>query len=71
MIANQGMLAFNDPSGIRPMVLGRRYSRDGIVYGFASETSCFDYLGFETWRDAPLPPTPPFWWISAFSRLFS
>ena len=51
IIANRGFLAFSDPNGIRPLVLGRRYADHGIVYAFASETTCFDYLGFETVRD--------------------
>ena len=48
MIANQGCLVFNDPSGIRPLVMGKRETEDGITYGFASESTCFDYLGYET-----------------------
>ena len=51
IIANRGFLAFTDPWGIRPLVLGRKYSDRGMVYAFASESTCFDYLGFETVRD--------------------
>ncbi|WP_324674946.1 amidophosphoribosyltransferase [Hymenobacter sp. GOD-10R] len=47
MIAGHGLLAFNDPNGIRPLVLGRRDTPDGPIYAFASESTCFDYLGFE------------------------
>jgi len=47
MIAGHGLLAFNDPLGIRPLVLGRRDTPDGPIYAFASESTCFDYLGFE------------------------
>ncbi len=48
IIANRGFLAFTDPHGIRPIVMGRRYTDHGIVYALASETACFDYLGYET-----------------------
>ncbi|MBC6697238.1 amidophosphoribosyltransferase [Hymenobacter puniceus] len=47
IIAGHGLLAFNDPLGIRPLVLGRRETERGPVYAFASESTCFDYLGFE------------------------
>ncbi|SMB95177.1 amidophosphoribosyltransferase [Hymenobacter roseosalivarius DSM 11622] len=47
VIAGHGLLAFNDPLGIRPLVLGCRQTPDGPVYAFASESTCFDYLGFE------------------------
>ncbi|OUJ75844.1 amidophosphoribosyltransferase [Hymenobacter crusticola] len=47
MIAGHGLLAFNDPLGIRPLVLGRRDTPDGPIYAFSSESTCFDYLGFE------------------------
>ena len=47
IIAGHGLLAFNDPLGIRPLVLGRRLTPEGPVYAFASESTCFDYLGFE------------------------
>jgi amidophosphoribosyltransferase len=51
IIANHGFLAFTDPNGIRPIVMGRRYSESGLVHAFASETTCFDYLGFQIVRD--------------------
>jgi amidophosphoribosyltransferase len=51
ILANLGMLAFADPWGIRPLVMGRRFTKQGIIYGFASESTCFDYLGYETVRD--------------------
>ncbi len=51
LIANVGMVAFTDPRGIRPMVMGQRFDDDGPAYAFASETNVFDYLGFETLRD--------------------
>ncbi|MBO0356896.1 amidophosphoribosyltransferase [Hymenobacter sp. BT186] len=47
IIAGHGLLAFNDPLGIRPLVMGRRDTPRGPVYAFASESTCFDYLGFD------------------------
>jgi amidophosphoribosyltransferase len=51
VIAGHGLLAFTDPLGIRPLVLGRRDTPDGPVYAFASESTCFDYLDFEFLAD--------------------
>jgi amidophosphoribosyltransferase len=51
LIANVGLVAFTDPRGIRPMVMGQRYDDAGPAYIFASETNVFDYLGFERLRD--------------------
>jgi len=51
LIANRGLLAFTDPHGIRPLVMGRKYTGEGVAYALASETSCFDYLGYEAVRD--------------------
>ncbi|GAB3830179.1 amidophosphoribosyltransferase [Hymenobacter jeollabukensis] len=47
IIAGHGLLAFNDPHGIRPLVMGRRDTPDGPVFAFASESTCFDYLEFD------------------------
>ncbi len=51
IIANRGFLAFTDPYGIRPLVMGRKFTDQGVVYAFASESSTFDYLGYELMRD--------------------
>jgi len=51
IIANRGFLAFTDPYGIRPIVMGRKFTDKGIAYAFASESICFDYLGYEIIRD--------------------
>ncbi len=50
-IANHGLLAFCDPNGIRPLIMGKQETEHGTVYGFASETVCFDHLGYEVVRD--------------------
>jgi len=50
-IANHGLLAFCDPNGIRPLVMGKQETADGAVYGFASESVCFDHLGYDVVRD--------------------
>ncbi|WMX15450.1 MULTISPECIES: amidophosphoribosyltransferase [unclassified Aureispira] len=51
IIANHGLLAFCDPNGIRPMILGKKETKEGVIYGVASETVCFDHLGYEVVRD--------------------
>ena len=47
LIPEHGMLAFRDPRGIRPLVMGRK--QDVVV--FASESRVFDILGFSFERD--------------------
>jgi len=51
IIANHGLLAFCDPNGIRPMILGKKETAEGVIYGVASETVCFDHLGYKVVRD--------------------
>ena len=51
MINNFGLLAFRDPHGIRPLVIGVRQSEDGPEYVVASETVALDILGFTLLRD--------------------
>ncbi len=48
VIIGKGMVAFRDPHGIRPLVMGERTNPDGSKdYIFASETTMFYSLGFE------------------------
>lgn len=52
MIIGHGLVAFRDPNGIRPLVLGRRVLEDEkIEYIVASENVALDSLGFEFLRD--------------------
>ena len=50
-IKGQGFLAFTDPYGIRPLMMGRKITERGTKYIFASETAVFDYLGYDYVRD--------------------
>ena len=51
MVANFGLLAFRDPNGIRPLVIGKHESADGVEYIVASESVALDVLGFKLVRD--------------------
>ena len=51
MIANFGLLAFRDPNGIRPLVIGKQETEKGTEYIVASESVALDVLGFSLIRD--------------------
>ncbi|MFY1027672.1 amidophosphoribosyltransferase [Actinobacillus seminis] len=51
MIIGHGMVAFRDPHGIRPLVLGKREENGKTEYMFASESIALDIVGFEFVRD--------------------
>ncbi|MGY4515425.1 amidophosphoribosyltransferase [Lysobacter sp. HA18] len=46
-----GLVAFRDPHGIRPLVLGKRTSNGRDEYAVASESVALDLLGYERLRD--------------------
>ncbi|BDX07413.1 amidophosphoribosyltransferase [Planctobacterium marinum] len=50
-IIGNGMLAFRDPHGIRPLVLGKRTTEKGDEYMVASESVALDSVEFQFIRD--------------------
>jgi amidophosphoribosyltransferase len=51
MIIGYGIVAFRDPHGIRPLVLGIRETPNGVEHMVASESVALDAVGFELERD--------------------
>lgn len=51
LLLGYGVLAFRDPHGIRPLVLGERDTSEGKEYAVASESVALDILGFRLLRD--------------------
>ena len=51
VIAGHGLLAFRDPLGIRPLIIGERQGKRRKEYVIASENALFTSLGFKTVRN--------------------
>ncbi len=51
LLLGYGLVAFRDPHGIRPLVLGERITAEGHEYAVASESVALDVLGFKLLRD--------------------
>jgi amidophosphoribosyltransferase len=51
LLLGYGLIAFRDPHGIRPLVLGERVTGEGHEYAVASESVALDVLGFKLIRD--------------------
>jgi amidophosphoribosyltransferase len=47
MVIGKGLIAFRDPHGIRPLVMGERNNGEGTDYAFASEPTMFYSLDYE------------------------
>ena len=52
MIAGYGLLAFRDPLGIRPLIIGKQECAEGgVEFMVASESVAIDVMGFKVMRD--------------------
>ncbi|HZP66724.1 MAG TPA: amidophosphoribosyltransferase [Rudaea sp.] len=51
LLLGYGIVAFRDPHGIRPLVIGERETEEGKEYAIASESVALDILGFRRLRD--------------------
>jgi amidophosphoribosyltransferase len=51
LIIGHGIVAFRDPNGIRPIMLGERETKFGVEYMVASESVALHSLGFGNCRD--------------------
>lgn len=51
LVAGYGLVAFRDPNGIRPLVIGEHKTPSGPEYLLASESVALDTMGFKLLRD--------------------
>ena len=51
LVMGLGLVAFRDPNGIRPLVLGQREGAQGMEHVVASESVALDLMGFSFVRD--------------------
>ncbi len=51
ILGGEGLLAFRDPTGNRPLILGSKTTNKGEQYIIASETVAFDVLGYRVIKD--------------------
>lgn len=51
MIAGYGLLAFRDPNGIRPLIIGRLDTPEGPEWIVASESVAIEAMGYQVVRD--------------------
>lgn len=51
VIANKGVLAFKDPNGIRPLVMGEKQLNGRKSYAFASESTALTIQGYNSITD--------------------
>jgi amidophosphoribosyltransferase len=51
LIANYGLVAFRDPHGIRPLVIGKKEEANNTTYLISSESCAIEINGFEFIRD--------------------
>ncbi|MBL9080074.1 MAG: amidophosphoribosyltransferase [Planctomycetes bacterium] len=50
-ITSEGMYAFRDPFGIKPIIFGKKTTPEGTWYAVASESVVLDVAGYEVVRD--------------------
>ncbi len=51
VIADKGILAFKDPNGIRPLVMGEKQANGRKSYAFASESTALTIQGYNSIQD--------------------
>jgi amidophosphoribosyltransferase len=51
LVPDVGLVAFRDPYGIKPAILGTKMTADGVWYAAASESVVLDVIGYDTVGD--------------------